>query len=177
LVALDRHGWTTSTTAWIARWSEMISRFLVQLPIDLVILNRWTRNHGGHSARAARTLAAWAIPVLLRLVFIGLFARANPVISHWLQRASNSVSDVLTNLFTYVKFDRILLWLVFGLLAWALLRGCTRWRISRAGVTEQAIAQPTIVPQRMDLPALLVRCLILFNLVFAVQMSLDVVTL
>jgi hypothetical protein len=62
-----------------------------------------------------------------------------------------------------------------GLLTWALLRGRARWKVSRTGLSEpqtQASTVKATLPA-FDLPALLVRCLILFNLVFAVQMAID----
>ena len=62
------------------RWSEIVARSVAQLPIDLAAANRWTHMHGGRAARSLRILANWSIPVLLSLVFVGLFALANPII-------------------------------------------------------------------------------------------------
>lgn len=176
LAAINHHGWTTSASAWIARWFEIFSRAFVQLPTDIVWANRWTRTHGGRAARALRTFSQWSIPVLLSLVFIGLFALANPVVSTWVERASNSISRVFTNFFEYVSVSRMLLWAGFAAVSWSLLRGRCRWPLARKGVAEQDIAQPLVGPASLDLPGLLVRCLILFNLVFAVEMAIDLAT-
>lgn len=177
LAAIDRFGWTTSATAWVSRWSETMARSFVQLPIDVLSANRWTRKHGGRAARTMRTIVNWSIPVVLSMVFIGLFALANPLIARWIQQAGDSISLTFSNLFDVVTIGRMFLWLAFALGTWAFLRG--RWRLSasRRGVAESSIAKPIVSPGSAALPALLVRCLILFNIVFAIQMGLDLATM
>jgi hypothetical protein len=177
LAILSRRGWTTSATAWLARWCESIGRVFVQLPMDLVTANRWTRAHGGRAARGMRTAANWTIPILLSLVFLGLFALANPIISGWLGRARDSISTTFSNFFEFVSLGRVALWLAFGAATWSLLRGRLQWDVTRRGIADTSITPVSILPQSIDVPSLLVRCLILFNLLFALQMGLDVLTL
>jgi hypothetical protein len=175
IALLNRFEWTTSVTAWASRWSEMLLRIFAQLPIDLRNINRWTRAHGGPTAKTLRIIAKWTIPVLLSAVFVGLFAVANPIIEKWLHSAGDSIGRVFNDFFTHVTIDRVGIWLLLGLSAWALLRGRARWKSSRNGVPEsQSQTQMAKVAlPKFDLPAQLVRCLILFNIIFAVQMAID----
>jgi hypothetical protein len=108
-------------------------------------------------------------------VFVALFAVANPVIENWLQNAGSSIGRVFGDFFSRVRLDRVALWIGLALVTWTLLRGRVRWKSSRNGVPElppRAKVSSAALPQ-FDMPALLVRCLILFNIVFAIQMAID----
>lgn len=177
LAAMERFGWTTSATAWISRWAETFARCLAQLPMDLVSANRWTRAHGGRAARFVRVLGNWSIPIVLSLVFVGLFALANPLIARWVQQASKTISESIHDFFAFLTVGRVFLWIAFAFGTWAFLR--SRWRApsARTGVAESSIATPLITTRTMDFHSLLVRCLILFNIVFAMQMGLDLATM
>lgn len=121
-----------------------------------------------HTPQAA-FLMGWLIPVALCAAFAGLFSAANPLIAGWL-------SDIpWSALIPSPDLPRILLLLSLLAVAWAFVapRMPRRWDVVG---TAFARATPTdIVPPLSGLLTLTVilRCLILFNLLFAVQSATD----
>jgi len=115
----------------------------------------------------------WFVPAVLSLGFVFLFAVANPVISQWIESIKQSIADIVSDLSKYIPASRIFLWGVTGFLIWGLLR----LRTERQGVV--FVKQPrrkrrTASTYSLDIsPAFIVRCLILFNAVFAVQTVMD----
>lgn len=178
LSSLHRVEGTRSVSAWLARWTETTLRCVGQLPRDLALVVRRCRARGGRPARGLRRLAVWGLPVLLTMVFVGLFAAANPVIEAWVQHAGEALGRGLRRLLALVRVERVLFWVGFALPIWSLLRAALRWPTSRYGLPEppsRPSSEDGETPTR-DVSPTLVRCLTLFNLVFAVQLSVDLVT-
>jgi len=173
IMLINRRGFTPSVPSWIARWTEFVGRCIAQAPIDMSIGNKWKRTHGAPKPVWQRVVINWVVPVALSLVFIGLFALANPVISKWLDKAGTSVGEFFTNFSEYISVGRVFLWLVVGWTSWALLRG--RSRAGRSDL-EAKVFNDGMITDRGIPAGLVVRCLILFNLVFAIQLGLDAIT-
>jgi hypothetical protein len=117
----------------------------------------------------ARWLVAWLVPLLLGLVFLGLFSAANPVLERWL-----SAID-LDALFDRIQAGRVVFWGLVAAFAWPFLwirlrpaRGdrpaVGAWNAPRAGHTAAAM---------LFGPAAILRSLVLFNALFAVQSTMD----
>ncbi|CCD83971.1 conserved membrane protein of unknown function [Bradyrhizobium sp. ORS 285] len=115
-----------------------------------------------------RLLLTWSIPLALGLVFSLLFAAANPVIEQWLDQLRPQ--HVVSNL----SFGRPLFWLLMLSLIWPFIH--LRWRqrtktprlpIDAEAEQTSSIASPLLNPQTV------VRSLLLFNLLFAIQTALD----
>lgn len=112
-----------------------------------------------------RQLIAWILPVGASLLFLGLFADANPIISDWLAAIGDIDSPDMT---------RVLLWVATAFLCWPFIRP----RLARVGPAMPAI-DPNLAPAATSLVELLfstsaiVRSLIIFNAMFAVQTGLD----
>lgn len=132
-----------------------------------------------HSPRWSLTLKSftvWVVPLFLSLVFLLLFASANPVIETWLSvmdpRAAASRLSAVRLLFWGVTL--CVVW-PFVYLKWV----C--WSLSGVWVyeTEPAAAEPVSeqAPSELFGAAAILRSLLLFNLLFAVQTGLDVVYL
>lgn len=108
-------------------------------------------------------LRFWVLPLALGTIFVGLFAGANPLIERALQAID------LAALLAYINVQRIFLWLVMAVMVWVLLRPklarrCCRNRADkdiRIGSTSH-ISEPVVL-----------RALLLFNLLFAIQTMLD----
>ncbi len=137
----------------------------------------------------------WLLPVVFSGVFVLLFAWANPVVSRELGRAWRWVETGLTSAHHWLTWGRVGLWLVVGASVWALLRTrvrpapsrrwrrfAERWGLGRprpiASVDSLNPADPAknlifVGPSGRPRTALIVRCLLLFNAVFAVQTLLD----
>jgi hypothetical protein len=173
VAAINARDFTTDVFAWLARWGELIARWFIQLPIDAVGTQRWRMSHGGRTSRTLKFALNWLIPLALSLIFIGLFAAANPIISRWISTISDATVRFFNNISQYVSIGRVILWLVIGLPIWALLRARLRWLKDRKAMqlTPVAIAREPLISI-----GLLVRCLVVFNFVFAVQLSLDMAT-
>lgn len=121
---------------------------------------------GRKTIRRAASYVAWIAPIGLFLVFLSLFATANPVIEEWTRRL-----DPLRNL-DLISPMRILFWLMIACLTWPFLH------LRRPRKTPQR-PTPAFASQRAgDAGALLgkdavLRSLVLFNALFALQTLLD----
>src|SRR6201999_929302 len=107
-------------------------------------------------------IAVWIVPVLMSCVFLLLFASANPLIEKWMSAAN------LAKLTANMSAPRILFWLLALCLVWPFVY--LRWLRKRA----KTEAAPAASVTELLSPATVLRLLILFNLLFAVQPILDV---
>ncbi|MDJ0849545.1 MAG: DUF4173 domain-containing protein [Myxococcota bacterium] len=148
--------------AWLRSWAEMATRGWLQLARDLGSLRAVLAERGGWRGRLARVLGNWLPPFLLSLPFVGLFAMANPLIELRLEGLGEAIADF----FAALHPARLLAWLVVGAAGWALLRFRAR--------PEAPAASPVFTARREALEGrMLVRCLAVFNALFAVQTVLD----
>lgn len=109
----------------------------------------------------------WLLPVALSVVFVGLFAAANPVIDKWLTSPDWRVIDQL------LTPGRIAFWCLAAILCWGALRS----RRLRPGITASAAADETtnaswLAGLLFSREAVL-RSLAVFNLMFLAQNLLD----
>ena len=118
----------------------------------------------------------WFVPVVLGGVFVTLFASANPLIEKWfaLLNPGNAASQV--------SMPRVLFWLLALSAVWPFIH--VRWQRKTAAATvpgehvpgeSDALSESSIVS--FFGPATILRSLILFNLLFAVQSILDAIYL
>lgn len=111
----------------------------------------------------------WLMPLILAAVFVSLFATANPLIEIALRSIDFAV------LLQFLDLWRIGFWMITAVVVWAMLRP----RLKRRAKRPPAGRPFMIVPTR-NAPfghASLLRSLILFNAIFAVQTLLDLVYL
>jgi len=197
LALIDRGGWTNDAKVWLRRWSGILRRGWWQLFRDARLARRWRRSRRRDGPAPAGLWRRWSVPVVLSLVFISLFAAANPVISGWLEKIWGDLERMLQE----IEVRRLLVWLLVGIWVWALLRlrpgrrrrgkgargflfasGRLMLQISRELLglipsrreTAPDAAAAAAGRGRFDPAALIVRCLLLFNFVFAVQSLLDI---
>ena len=164
LAIVDRQGWTASA-ALGARELASFGFDALKRPLrDAHAAQRWSRTrreHAGTFWSSGAMAVRWMLPLGLSAVFIGLFAVANPVIVQW---------------FTHLPMPsamRIVLWVIMALGAWGLLR-------ARARSASPERAPEAAAPAGFERFAgwdWITRSLILFNAIFAVQTSLDVLYL
>ncbi len=185
LAILNAFGLPRSFPEWAKRWGRLLATGWMRLFSDNRVLIRWLARRG-ISPTVAKSLIAWVVPVILASVFVGIFAWGNPIVAEWLSKIGTWAESVIESLPDFFNLTRMLFWLGFAMFAWALLRGRgKRWRVNRV----QAVQRPALrgpgappIPRRATStrtgPAitagLVVRCLILFNLVFLVENALDV---
>ena len=174
LAILDRGGWTSSVAEWGWRWLAFVVRSGPQGASDLLMGCRWLRRHPAlwkHAGGLARA-ALWVVPVMLSAVFVGLFALANPIVERMLEE----LWDTLFALGAPAP-GRVALWVFTAAAAWGLLLR-VRLRQKHAAKAPPAPLYPGrlwgwLTPGSTRVGGV-VRCLILFNAVFAVQTLLDV---
>ena len=181
LALINSSGWDSDAIRWLRR---IVRWFLIgwtRLFRDNGIVTCWLIRRG-LSPTLARGIAAWIIPVLFTAVFVAIFAWANPIISDFFSRLGTFIGDVIDRLPEILNIARLLFWLCFATFAWSLMRSRTRRRGKRAdGMTADELNEwiaATRAAARehnsLGLPAsMVIRCLILFNLVFAIENVLD----
>jgi hypothetical protein len=118
---------------------------------------------GGWASKFVRGLLVWVVPLLLALVFLGLFVLANPLIEAALDAISlRSVTDLLDPV-------RIIFWIIVAAFVWPLLAPqLLQWQPAEMQGPHLPKAESIIFGASAILRALLV-----FNALFAVQTVLD----
>ena len=118
-------------------------------------------------------LAGWILPIGLGSVFLYLFSTANPIIENWL-----SLVDFLAWIAS-IDVVRVVFILAAMALSWPFLQGrlvALRWR-AKTGAASKPVsrAKPKSAFVSVLLgPAAMIRSLVLFNALFAVQTALDI---
>jgi hypothetical protein len=107
-------------------------------------------------------------------VFIWLFGIANPVIEDWLSRI-----DIVA-LLEKIDIARLLFWVAMACGVWAYLRPrLPRWRLAEKIAKRLTQAKPAVSPAGQAIiealfgRSALLRALVVFNAIFAVQTALD----
>lgn len=113
-----------------------------------------------------KSLTAWVVPLALGAIFISLFASANPIIDDWF--AAVDWKAFLQN----ISFPRILFWLLVIAAVWPLV--FLRNRKLKAAAAKAKAATPTPDISVLFGKTAILRSLILFNVLFAVQTALDI---
>jgi hypothetical protein len=112
----------------------------------------------------------WFIPVVLGCIFAFLFVSANPLLEKWISLINPG------NAGSYISLGRALFWATALSLVWPFIH--VRWRRKSEVTTDSAVAET----EEQEIPvhgidffgvATILRSLILFNLLFAVQTALD----
>jgi hypothetical protein len=167
LVAAGKAGAT-----WIERIRDSIRLILhcgwQAFPDSLRAGEWWLR--GERTVLRAKSLYVWIVPLALGAIFLLLFAAANPLIEGWF-----AAIDVKAQ-FARVSFVRIAFWLLMISLVWPFI--FVRGRNKIAATAEQSASPSTdqSVSTRFDRllgSGAILRALVLFNLLFAVQTALD----
>ncbi|MGO4677059.1 DUF4173 domain-containing protein [Bosea sp. 2YAB26] len=154
-----------------ARWQELLRQARLMLLSGAGGLRQDIGRVGRLSARRRRAssgsawLIGWVVPLVLVGVFATLFASANPLVEIWLNRID------LRLLLDLLSPWRAAFWLMMLCLVWPMLHV----RLARK---RQAKANPAapLTPDRHGLlgDTAILRSLVLFNALFAVQTLLDI---
>jgi hypothetical protein len=178
VVALaDRQGFTWAVGTWLRRLFFLGPVLLVQPIEDFAYASRHLRRQGRRSL-SWTSPTRWILPLALGLVFVVIFAVANPLLDRWLGEAGDQVEVWLKDL----EALRMVFWAAVALCAWGFLRTRTPGpRRTRGGVAPapRPPARPAPPPLQgvtaawVLAPATLLRCLVVLNLVFLLQNALD----
>jgi hypothetical protein len=118
-----------------------------------------------------KSFTVWTMPVLLSGVFLLLFAFANPLIAKWLAALNPGTAA------SRLDVPRLLLWIAVAGVSWPFVAISWKRRPPAVLPAQQAVAETESsekFPIDVFAPAAIVRALLLFNLLFAVQTVLDV---
>ncbi|MER9774277.1 DUF4173 domain-containing protein [Mesorhizobium sp. M0220] len=161
----------------VARIAGQLSLFLLATPFRFVLdFFRWrkaARQLGRRRVRLA-TIAVWVMPLSLGAVFLALFGAANPVVEYWL-----SLIDLMA-LLELIQLPRLAFWLFVLVGVWAFLRP----RLPRFLRSIPRVLSPVPVGRATTKPAkaiediifgkaAILRALVVFNILFAMQTALD----
>ena len=114
------------------------------------------------------SLVAWIIPVTVFAVFLALFASANPLIEHQLNRID------LRFLFNHLDPRRIAFWILVVCVIWSLIRrrAAQREPVRTLEPAAAGVVEPSKPDGLLGVKAVS-RSLVLFNALFALQTGLD----
>lgn len=120
-----------------------------------------------------RGFVLWLVPLSLGSVFVFLFVTANPLLEKWISQLNPG------NPASYLSLGRTLFWILALALVWPFIQ--TRWRGKSDAAADEA-ASPKQDPVDTATAGYLgadtiLRSLILFNLLFAIQTILDAIYL
>ena len=166
----DRLVWYRDTTRWIGLAIAFPFR---SLAANFGDLGRFTKRQIERNSPGiiARHFAGWVLPVMLGFVFLGIFAIANPIIGHW-------AGDLLTMRGPSVpNSGQMVEWIFLLALIWPFLRGASPGPLLRLNrnrsIPETNQSQHPKSKGRILSPAAILRSLVVFNVLFALQMALD----
>lgn len=161
----------------LARMARQIAGFLLAAAFRFVPdMVRWRRVAKKMGARSQLGwLAVWVLPVGLGAVFVLLFGIANPVVERWLDMIE------LWRLLELLSVPRIAFWLLVLVAVWGFLRPRVSW-FQRPRPVIALIGPMRPTPTKSSHPlgeavfgeAAILRALIVFNALFAVETVLDI---
>lgn len=159
LVLFQRHGGSGDAILWFRRVRSLLLRGVWQWARDLQRVVRIPSDAPGTASKGAG-LRRWLPAFGLGVVFLSLFALANPVLAGWLE----AVADRASYLGAFLEPQRVVFWIVVALFAWGALR-------TRSARVKGACASDRSSPVS---EGTLARSLWIFNALFLLQNALDV---
>ena len=175
---LTRQKLADTVLGWVGQFALLFILLFVRPIADWVATARWERRRHAPKRRFVRlatTIAWWFFPLLLGLIFFLLFAWANPIVESLLRTGVDKLVTVFDWLPKYLGPGRIFLWLMVGVISYGLMR---YRRATRAGyATAIPPRQRPLREMWFNGPQMIVRCLVVFNAVFALETVLDIVYL
>lgn len=164
---LSTSQWTASIAEWMLRLITVPVTPAARALLDSGTIARWFWRHPNSRPRGLLLALRWVLPLFLGGVFVVLFTFANPILGDWAQRAGDQVWTWLQQWPELLRPGRMALWLLGIVLVVALLRPI-RHKVFRS------IAAPPRQASGVITASAVVRCLLVFNAIFAVQTVMDI---
>src|SRR5262245_45576045 len=159
-----------TSKSWRANCMATLTLLLVapyQIFADLIRVSQ-AREPANLASSRINALVVWVVPLFFAAIFLVLFVSANPIIELWFLAINPR------NWLARVDFNRVLLWCFVLAIAWPFV-----WMRIRASL-KLDLSAPAFEASELATgrslfgEAAIVRSLILFNLLFAVQTCLDI---
>ncbi len=173
--------WRGATIERFAAIAEMLARGSMRMPAELPRTSIALATTLAGARGVTRHFIAWIVPVGLSAIFLELFAAANPIIERWLDAID------IARAFQWawaITPERIVLWATLAWLAWpfafarpvvlSLAAGLMRTFAHGAARSGGLIAR---APAELLGETAILRSLVVFNALFAVETALDVAIL
>jgi len=158
---------------WIFRWILFFIGLWLRILLDNIVVANWLRRHprqAGRIVAAIVSIALWTLPLLAGTLFIVLFAIANPIIENWLRSSIDELWAILDWL-SFLSPVRVAIWGLVAAGTYGLLRH-RRLRLKREA--SRSALPPVPRPDTwLTGQGMIIRCLVVFNAVFAVETLLD----
>ncbi len=155
----------TNGLTWTKRVLSFVLLTVFRIFSDVEAARRYGKRRPNHD-RTTVAFRNWLLPFVLSLVFIVLFAVANPVIDDWIDQID---WRELRELFS---IKRIAFWFATMIFCWAVIRPRLRLPL-RPDVEEKLDRSPAFYEDFIRAGAVY-RALFVFNALFLVQTGLDV---
>ncbi len=134
-------------------------RAMAQLPFAGLVRTIDDALHPRVSTPKRADLIDWALPVGVGVVFVALFVAANPLMSGWINGIDFPNAP---------DFERIVVWGLAAIVIWPLLRLVDLSFMSRTRSKRATVSRVSLISRRS-----VMRALVVFNLVFALQTVMD----
>ena len=136
----------------------------LRICVDLFRLVQATTRTRVRRTGLVRLMRDWAVPLGLGGLFVLLFLNANPVLEVWGQALTRWSPQI------HIDPGRAVFWGLAGALIWPFLR-LDRLRTKLQGPAR--VRAPVALPDALFNPRSVLRALLTFNLIFALQTGLD----
>jgi hypothetical protein len=166
MVQIGRNAWRADLMFWVENSFRLIMGIWPRFWKDITLL-RYRNIFLSRTSPQRLRIIGWAVPVGLGLVFAALFGTANPIIGNWSGRAWRWLFELLSHIVFLPAPMRVALWLNLVAASWLVLR------VHNIRAKAIAVAVPGERPRAQRL-TFIVRCLAVFNAIFAAQTFLDV---
>jgi hypothetical protein len=168
MALLSHPGWTHNALMWLRGvfdfWTQNIFRVLK----DAKLLKNLFPKESNPNQPGIH-LKHWVLPLGLSLVFVILFAGANPILIRWLDLIN---WDWILDQFT---LERTLLWSLVIIVCWPLLQ--PKFRLKQGSMREEDFKDVRDIIRYLFSRESILYSLIIFNLLFSAQTVMDLIYL
>ena len=146
------------------QWLVELMKFCIYAAaISIYDICTHLKEHRLHNQRLVKVVKVWLVAGGLSVGFLLLFSMENPVLEGWLDELGRLIGRVDINI-DFIDLKRGGHFLLYFMFVWSLLR----YRTSKSDAGVNVCEPPTLPVNLTD------ACLILFNIVFALQSVLDI---
>jgi Domain of unknown function (DUF4153) len=168
MALLSHPGWTYNAGLWLRGVFDFWTQNAFRVLKDVKIFGYLFHEDEDPNRRSIQ-LKHWILPLGLSLVFVILFAGANPILIHWLDLINwNRIFDLFT-------LERTLLWSLVIMLCWPLLQ--PRFRLKQKSIGDTDFKDVRNLIRFLFSRESILYSLIIFNLLFSAQTFMDLIYL
>jgi len=159
----DNKKWQNNSIEWLFR----IQRFIIASPLRIFFdISKNKRFHRSTQNNRQVTIRNWLLPITFSIIFIFLFADANPIIDKYLKAIE------LSHLSDKISGERIFFWFLFTVLCWAIIR--LKINTQKRKTNFLPIKTSTTLISYLFSEEAILRSLIIFNILFFAQNIMDI---